>query len=230
MKGILMRPEMHKAIQEGKKTVTRRLDGLKEINSEPDAWVFAAYDVGYKGFVFYRKGSLGLGLEKRIIKPRYKVGEVVYINEAWCAVKDGAPGECESTTKQDWDIIQYQDKWLLNPPDKCRVGRQSFAWRSPLFMPAWAARYFIKILDVRVERLQQITEEDAIAEGIEIMKGTHQAFTRNACGKLELIGELEPYTARYHYEALWDSINPKYPWASNPWNFRYEFKLVPRPG
>lgn len=59
---------------------------------------------------------------------------------------------------------------------------------------------------------------DALAEGITIMAGTHQPFAMNPnANRLELVGQPEPYTARYHYEALWDSINPKYLWESNPW-------------
>ena len=85
-------------------------------------------------------------------------------------------------------------------------------WRSPLFMPEWAARYFIKILDIQAGRLQEITENDAIKEGV-ILKAAIVTGT--------LVGEP---TYRDSYALLWDSINPKQKWNTDPFVFRYEFK------
>jgi len=59
------------------------------------------------------------------------------------------------------------------------------------------------------------------------MAGTHRAIERDpVTGRLKLVGEPKPFTARYHYEALWDSINKEYMWASNPWVWRYEYERV----
>ena len=80
-------------------------------------------------------------------------------------------------------------------------------WNSPMFMPAWAARIFLEIVSVRSERLQTITEDDAIAEGIH-------------AGASWITSPIEQYAA------LWDSINtkPGTRWADNPFVFRYEFR------
>ena len=118
----------------------------------------------------------------RDIKPRYRQGETVYVKEPW-GIHPTIPGP-----------IYYKD-----------IGSSVIdKWKSPLFMPQWAARDFLKIESVRAERLQEITEEDAKAEGVQYPAGECLAG----------------------YAILWDSINPDHPWASNPWIFRYQFSKV----
>lgn len=114
-------------------------------------------------------------------------------------------------------------------------------WRSKRFMYKFLARVWLEITDIRAERLQDITEEDAKAEGIKVLQGTWQSMARDSeTGKLKLVGEPQPYTARYHFEALWDSLNAKrkidittnldtvypYSWRANPWVFPISFKLI----
>lgn len=79
-------------------------------------------------------------------------------------------------------------------------------WRSAMFMPRAASRIELEITGIRVERLQDISETDAIAEGVEQGYGLrHVGF----------------------YQDIWDSINgKKYPWSSNPWVWVVEFKRV----
>jgi len=79
-----------------------------------------------------------------------------------------------------------------------------------MFMPRWASRITLEITGIRVERLQEITEEDAIAEGI--IETSHAL----PGGKLTAYGE---------YMLLWDALNAKrgYPWESNPWVWVIEF-------
>lgn len=74
-------------------------------------------------------------------------------------------------------------------------------------MPRWASRITLGVVDVRVERLQEITTEDALAEGI---------------------AKHEQWTPRVQFSELWDSINAKrgYGWDSNPWVWVVEFQRV----
>ena len=194
---------MHRAIREGKKTVTRRLHNLKEINQEPDSWYLVAT---FDDNSLFRFGSDKLDKDL-LIKPRYQVGEVVYLKEAWyigriisrdkADVFFGNKLEYITVPWNDWLEQQYiNDSWDES--------------RSPLFMPAWAARDFVQILSVRPGRLQEITSEDCYAEGVSFRGDSVQ----------------KPKDA---YRDLWNSINPKFLFESNPWNWRIEFKLVPRP-
>jgi hypothetical protein len=80
--------------------------------------------------------------------------------------------------------------------------------RPSIFMPRWASRTILEISNVRVERLQEITEEDAIKEGL-------------------LNDEINQITAIENFENLWEQINgKKYPWSSNPWVWVIEFKRL----
>ena len=110
-------------------------------------------------------------------------------------------------TVVDWDEIQIENG---NP----------YLIKSTLFMPEWAARHFITITDVRAERLQEITEEDAIAEGIEEWEGMFKEYNKPNSNP----GWTRNPLLSYH--TLWNSINPKYPWESNPWVFPYTFRRL----
>lgn len=86
------------------------------------------------------------------------------------------------------------------------------AWKSPLFMPRRLSRITLEILSVRVERVQEISDDDAEAEGMMYFGETL----------------LEPIPAD-KYAKLWDTLNAKrgYPWADNPWVWVIEFRVLP---
>jgi hypothetical protein len=95
--------------------------------------------------------------------------------------------------------------------------QEEFQWRPSIFMPRWASRINLLIKDVRVERLQEISEADAIAEGFEAW-----AYTGND-GYDDDFG-----TAKDGFTRLWDHINALrgYSWASNPWVFMIKFEVM----
>lgn len=192
MKGILFKPEMIKAIVEGRKTVTRRL-----LNPQP------FHVIGTKDIFRWEPSKL-VSINMRdhadlaIPYAKYHFMEFVYIKEAWSTY--GYP-----------EIPFYKDE----PGIKVN----GIAWHSPMFLPEKFARYFICIKSVRVERLQDITGEDASAEGVIL------PFRVHGDGDSEYYEGIEKAYIDY-YAKLWDSINKKTPWASNPWVWRYEFELV----
>lgn len=192
MKGILVKPDMIKAIREGRKTVTRRLDGLKKINQEPDKWEYLDGSSLPKlgRFTFYKEYPHS----DFVIKSRYQVGEVVYIKEAYW--EDSG----DIYYKSDMQEGQIPTNMHFTEP----VSKAK--WKSPMFMPSWAARTFIKITDMRAEKLQEISREDVLAEGI-LFQDYKQDY-------------------QWAYAKIWDSINPKYPWASNSWVWVISFKGV----
>lgn len=98
--------------------------------------------------------------------------------------------------------------------------KQEIDWKPSIFMPRWASRITLGITGIRVERLQDISHDDAIAEGIK----------RAQVGKLVTfevpdtdIEKLHPVVA---YEQLWESINGKGSWDVNPWVWVIEFKRI----
>jgi hypothetical protein len=96
-------------------------------------------------------------------------------------------------------------------------------WRSPIHMPRWASRITLEITGVRVERVQEITEADAIAEGVAVA----------TVGNVGWLGPDAPEGAGYSYvrgfAAHWDTLNVPQ-WAVNPWVWVVEFRrLAPDP-
>lgn len=207
MNGILMKPSIwetkQKVLDQYGLAVTRRLDHLKEINQEPDKFTFSKYiqeptEPNANGY-FVREDGGGVAF----IKPRYHTGEVVYVKEAYKII-DVDPEDSGAFPTQ----VEYADGvqiWLSRPLTIAKIMPDK--WRSPLFMPAWAARTFLEIVSVRPERLQDLSYSDYRKEGFE-----------------PLIGNWDVSFAR-----LWDSINKDFSWSSNPFVWRIEFKRVARP-
>ena len=202
MKGILMKPWKIEATAKGLATATRRSSGLKEINLEPNKWkLYPLQDADKRYYTFFDGHNFEDTHEPLVFcKPRYQVGEVVYIKEAHF-IGGIKPNE--------WVI--YKDSKLPVPRTKV----EDYVWCSPLFMPAWAARHFVKILSNDPQRLQEITEEEAVAEGTPI----NDFFPITTA----MIAGL---TTVYFFADLWNEINPDYPFESNPWVFRYEYMLL----
>lgn len=128
------------------------------------------------------------------IKAPYEVGDILYVRETWCYHKTGN----WYGYRADGD---YRDLDLR--------------WKPSIHMPKEAARIFLKVTDVRVEKLQEITDKEAEKEGI-------KAETNNS-GKMHL----------YTFISLWNStIKPKdldkYGWKTNPWVWVIDFEGVER--
>ena len=218
MKGIIMQPDSVRAILAGRKTQTRRLvkiprwsgnDEEIELHYEPkfgDHWPCVIAE---------SSGCLAP------IPTRYRVGEVLYIKESWgiggarlvdpCLNyrADGAQHPMIACADFDWHVPAQGDR-LLGINDKTLLAVKD-GWRSAMYMPEWASRIHLEITEVRCQRVQEITEEDAEAEGID--------------GNDALVGQIvNPY--RTAYADLWDRINPKQPWESDPFVFSYTFRRL----
>ena len=210
MRGILFKPDIVRAIVQGRKTQTRRLSGLDEVNSDASAWKLLQWERLYtedfsRGAVLL-EGKNGFQI---VCKPRFRVGKVAYVQEVW---RPASEKEVRIEYKSDGAVVEYPEKpsfYFYGCGDR---------WRSPRFMPAWAARTFIRIEAVRPERLQEITEADAVAEGI------IWSWSETAPGS----NKYEP-CATENFPRLWDSINPKHPWAGNWWVWVYTFEKVVKP-
>lgn len=213
MKGILFKPDMIQAIIEGRKTQTRRLIqpqpdlGLPEFERYSHITVgnFPPTKIDKNGEAYPGDEIFGAYTDDGEWGWRcpYQVGEVVYVKEAWATEKRYDP--FKPSELPYYPKIFYVSDGVGEWPSNLSIGRL----RSPLHLTEAFARYFIKITDVRAERLQEISEEDAKAEGVaEANCATHHKSAR------EVYGE------------LWDSLNPKYPWEINPWVWVYSFEKV----
>jgi len=140
----------------------------------------------------------------RWFSPPYPVGTRVWVRETWwCNGESETPESCEY--RADGEM----------PPHMAGA-----KWRSPMFMPRWAAREFLEITGVSVEPVQNISEADALAEGILQTRDGGYAYDAEGRG-------YHGADPRISYMHLWDSINgKKHPWESNPWVWCYEFRRV----
>lgn len=121
-------------------------------------------------------------------------GDLLYVKEAWCE-------------SPDWQPVRFRADGGESP------GPKGF-WRSPLFLHKKDARLWLKILDVRPERVQDITEEDARAEGVEpVLTAVPVSGKRWT-------------DYRFGFRLVWDSINAKrgHGWDHNDWAWRIAFE------
>jgi hypothetical protein len=200
MKGILFNEQtgMLSAAQSGLKDLTRRLGGLQEVNKNPDEWVLDGVDIKNGGLFFVKKGAdRNIYQPLKYCKPRYSVGEMIFIKESHFLMPSGFRYRVDGDTKL-WSGVK---------------------WSNPMFCGEKQSRYFIKIISVSVERLQDISEYDAIREGVLLMQsdGAGKIY-KDYSGK-----RLSVSTAKESFSTLINKINGKSTWDKNPWVFRYEF-------
>ncbi len=142
-----------------------------------------------------------------IINPRYKVGEIVYLKEPYFTIKEDG-------------VMNVVYKYGNNQSELWE-GTDDFRWDNKLYMPERYARHFIKITAVRAERLQDISDEDCIKEGIIVL--THEdvpdVFSYEKGGQ-----RFE--TPQEAYAALIDKINGAGTWESNPFVWVIDYELL----
>lgn len=214
---ILFSTPMVKAILDGRKTMTRRAmkpqpQALIELNGgfhpTDDNGDFMPQSK------HYADGKHFLRCVAKDFCPYGQPGDHLWVRETWCNVPlkpDGKMGAIYKADGPDECDLEIEDGWEF-------MGQ----WRPSIFMPRWASRITLEITNVRVERLNSISREDAIKEGLIHKKGVIEPdWWEN--GKSEGT-YLSPVTC---FEALWDSINGKtYPWSSNPFVWVIEFKRL----
>jgi hypothetical protein len=210
---LLMTAPMVRALLNGTKTQTRRAvkfqkhgDGLPPIPDE--AWIEHSYEKPEHGNVPCLKVPYGHGDEQVIYRhfPRFEPGMRAWVKETF-----GSPDADHPLCKGGRTIEQgMRLVYRANPSGKSSQG--SFVWRPSIFMPRWASRITLEITEVRVERLQSISEEDAIAEGID-----HDFRLSMKGGHFSCVGA---------YADLWDSINGKGSWNANPWCWCISFRVL----
>lgn len=202
---ILFSGEMVRAILAGRKTQTRRVvRGVGAADYAGATWV-ADGDLYTPARDELCRGCLD-AIGPAVRCPYGVPGDRLWVRETWCQQAcmvhgDLLPGKAHY--RADGYEVRHVD------------GPGKSPWRSPLFMPRWASRITLEVTAVRVERLQDITEEDARAEGVE-------PTVMVAAG----VPEREVLVPAVGvYRNLWDRINGKrHPWASNPWVWVVSFR------
>lgn len=179
MKPIIFSTEMVRALLDGRKTQTRRV-----IKPQPTTKTWEKY----------------LQEEQPCyLNPYGQPGDVLWVRETWADLRGMGFGK---------EFAYRADSWCGDHEDsdsmRCRLD-YGVKWKPSIHMPRKAARLFLEITDIKVERVQDIDDDDAIDEGVggNINEGPTAAFAE-----------------------LWDTINAKrgYSWESNPWCWVIEFR------
>ena len=204
---ILFNTEMVRAILDGRKTVTRRI-----LKHDTRALLDSPFckkhpEVPDKQII------------EKLCKSPYEQGDVLYVRETWCSRYDGEKyfylaDKC--TKREEKKLLDYGE----------------VKWRSSIHMPKEAARIFLKVKDVRVERLQDITEKQAESEGLK--------FKAMYCPKDDTFVEIQNpsidsgATYKNGFAKIWNSTIKKsdiekYGWNANPWVWVIEFERCESP-
>jgi hypothetical protein len=191
IKPILFNTEMVQAILDGRKTCTRRI--VKGAIPDDAMWGYTMFTP--KGCISCR-GVYADGYGEGFYKLPYQPGDILYVRETWC--------------KGSW--MNEKERYYYKADDNdfhC-------VWHPSIHMPKEAARIWLKVTDVRVERLQEISGEDLIKEGIDFFRSN---YVRVAFDE---------------YKNIWNSTIKKsdidrYGWDANPWVWVIEFERCEKP-
>lgn len=241
---ILFSAPMVRAILDGRKTQTRRIvqspartmqrEGMEVIKHR------APGDPWYGDHVWSMRGRTGVwgdytDDEFRSLCPYGEPGDRLWVRETWRTASSGRSyttghvsvhveyREQTSGTRGPERGRQTQTEWALSDEEYDALMRAAYgssrpyAWRPSIHMPRWASRITLEVTGVRVERLHDITEEDARAEGVTRLDG----------GSFVSMG-VPILGAREALCALWRSTYGAASWNVNPWVWVVEFRRVAR--
>lgn len=250
-KPILFNTEMVRAILEGRKTVTRRVVKLKgyTVTGIP-SWNDGMHGVFWFGVVQKGQPSTAKTATCRTIDPPYQVGDTMWVRETW--IKDVEKyfyrADFDSDFLDPCETLSggYPPDCVYRRCDGCMRGQQRIRWHPSIHMPKEAARLFLRVTGVRVERLQNITEEGALAEGVPDEWPMDPVYCPYCKGE-GLVGAVHPASLGYmevdcpecakatsRFSNLWYSTikpadRPLYGWEANPWVWVIQFERCEKP-
>lgn len=231
---ILFNGDMVRAILDGHKTQTRRVVDVSKI--KPSTWkhegietIRPVAELGWNHKDQWQAKTNRYNVwSKGFLCPYGKVGDQLWVRETFYDDLGTRRNEAERLSREhvyyraDGEASQQFEDWM------------DLRWSSPIQMPRWASRITLEITSVRVERVQDISETDAIAEGInptvfDEFDIAEIKFEDPECLEAKVLDILGPVQipAKVNFMTLWDKINGKtHSWASNPFVWVLEFKRI----
>lgn len=219
MKYLIFSTPMVRVLLAGRKSMTRRL-----VKPQPPAgWSKPPVWVDTEGYWHSGNGS-HIGTRTDMRSP-LRVGDIFGVRETFSPCACSA---CEAAYPK-----QPNPTCIQQAPHRVTYRAErpldlDTTWRPSIHMPAWAVRLFYRVTEVKVERVQDISEADAIAEGVEKeplmpVNGARQPWKRydeQACAATSAV---------HSFYTLWKSINGHESWEANPWVWCYRFERCERP-
>lgn len=197
-KPILFNTDMVRAILDGRKTVTRRCVKPKSKNAYGFYVLTNKSDGSFAGVYDYDEDENAFDKPQK--QPAYK-GDILYVRETW-----GRYSVCEGVVPD----IYY--KAVGNAPDKIK-------WIPSIHMPKEAARIFLRVTDIRVERLHDMNFYGILSEGVEVIPEAYNDPDNAYLQAVETFEKIWNHTIK-------KSDLDRYGWAANPWVWVIEFERV----
>jgi hypothetical protein len=236
MKPIIFSAEMVRAILDGRKTQARRVikvDPDVELELYGGAWRY--YSTSRAEYVY--------------VRPRYNAGDILWVREGFA--QEGIFWAYKADVRDNNTVGANNLAMTLAPT----FYADTLKWQPPIHMPRAAARIFLRVTDVRAERLQDISPADVVDEGVDVtgvkIPGVlnHEAFGDSVPVPRDFEEQTEEQQNEYFksmataviiarstveksvillYKNLWNSINAKrgYGWNKNPWVWAYTFERI----
>ncbi|MDM3455698.1 hypothetical protein [Citrobacter sp. Cb028] len=208
-RGMIFNAEMVNAILSGRKTQTRR-----PVKPQPELTERSGFS--WNGAVF------GSGSDDRetnrnfahVKCPFGKPGDRIWVRETWSEAGAGAP-----------ELKLYRANYPDHVPAHYEnvPAAENIHWTPSIHMPRWASRILLEITNVRVERLNSISEQDALSEGIDRERLEESQDNYDCIADHNMTGRP---TATGAFKYLWESIYGEENWQANPWVWVIEFKRI----
>ena len=230
-RGIIFNAEMVRAVLEGRKTQTRRIMKVQPESNQLGLLRITAStkrsDIGK--YHWAESNATGNHVRSKLFAcPFGAVGDRLWVRETW---QGPLIPEAEFMNPNDFYSSAYCEYAADGGPEPEYVDMDDDirrGWKPSIHMPRWASRITLEITGVRVERLQDISESDAVAEGIEPLplepdmpQFYHEYFPIGIKNGLRC-----NMSAASSFSGLWEAIYGKESWQANPWVWVIEFKRV----
>jgi hypothetical protein len=217
---ILFSTPMVQAILEGRKDRTRRTKGLDTVNKLPSDYDILGYTCD-NGKHFAHFVDTTTGEVTAIPCPYGKPGDILWVRETFTILDpehlmDGMINRYVYKANCDGDCDELRKEYIKSG--------YPYNWKPSLFMPRTACRLFLRITKIGVERLQSITEKDAMKEGVEREMMEYEYAYKDYMKNISY--HFSPNAAKHSFKTLWIKLNGIVSWDVNPWVWVIEFKKV----
>ncbi len=216
---------MVKSLLQNLKQMTRRTKGLERVNENPDDWEFVhilnlplenRYMVEFRNTKTGKYGTLMIP---------FSIGDQLWVKETYTTLVPEhfvEPLKTKYVYKADCDAESEQTR------REYVAQGYPYKWITGRYMPKVAARIWLEVTDIKCERLQSITEADALAEGLfSKIDETYQYPVYRIYYKLE--NNWWSSNPIESFQSLWEMINDDDSWILDPWVFAYTFKQIEPP-
>lgn len=232
---IIFSNDMVRALLDNLKTMTRRTPGLERVNTTPSDWE----SIGRNAAGLWEFSNRHDDLIVRCKCPYGQVGDYLWVRETFVLESDLEygydPEELAQWAKDrpiktedggyEWGEYHLIPHYRATEPEPNIVPMDldtlddKTRWSPSLFMPRWASRILLEITELRVERVQDISEKDCKAEGLLSHEGFSQWYTS---------ADTLVFGHKTAFQILWDSLNAKrgYGWNRNNWVWPISFRRV----